>query len=235
MRGSLEETDRGLLHFMFSYLWLIKTVTYNYFIHYIVVYAIIALFIWLALTRKKMKIIFSDNGYRFIWLSVLPVVLLHIFFLNYSVQDFTVLYASLFFSVLIGILYDKVKKSGAVNYQTLRVGVGITVLLFILQYHMMNNDMITKLFSMQQKQRLDYRNDIATTVSKDEVVFILNRAAEPQDVFYAQRNIRYANSVQDAVDFLNWRHLSKSVIFEYKTSGTAYGLQKDTVVNLGHL
>jgi len=210
-------------------------VLYNYFIHYFVIYVIIALFIWLALTRKKMKIVFGDNGYRFIWLSVLPVVLLHIFFLNYSVQDFTVLHASLFFSVLLGILYDKVKKSGAVSYQVLRAGVAVIVLLFILQFQLMNTDVIHRLFSMKEKQHIDFRNDISTTAAKDEVVFILNRTAEPQDVFYAQRNIRYTNSVQDAVAFLKARQLRRGIIFEDKASVAGFGLQKDTVVNLTNL
>jgi hypothetical protein len=234
MRGSFEETDRGLLHFMFSYLWLIKTVLYNYFIHYALIYLVLLLFGWLALTRKKMKIVFSDNGYRFIWLSVLPVVLLHIFFLNYSVQDFTVLYASLFFSVLLGILYDKVKKSGAVSYRVLRACVAVVVVLFIVQYQLMNSGIIHRHFG-RNKQEIDFRNDIAQKVPGDEVVFIVGRGAGPQDVFYAQRNIRYAASLPDAAAFLKERGLQQGVVYKDQLSNGTITLQKDTVVNVANL
>lgn len=237
MRGSFEETDRGLWHFMFSYLWLIKTLLYNYFIHYVVIYLLIAGFAWLALTRKKLKIVFSDNGYRFIWLSVLPVVLLHVFFLNYSVQDFTVLYASLFFSVLMGILYDKVKKSGAVPLNWLRVGVGVIVALFIVQYYAMNAHLIHD-FSVNKREVYNASgNTIDSTATKDQIVFIFNRTAEPQEVFYAHRNIRYAKSLQDAIDFLNSRHLRKGAVYSDnpRWDGSITGefaLEKLTSINL---
>ncbi|HWB64860.1 MAG TPA: hypothetical protein VG603_15190, partial [Chitinophagales bacterium] len=163
IRGSLEGANQGLFHFMFSYLWLIKTLLYNYFIHYVVIYIGLLWFVWLAVSRKKLKIIFSENGYRFIWLSVLPVVLLHVIFLNYSVQDFTVLYASLFFSVLIGILYDKIKKSGSVSTNKIRLGLGIVVVLLVLQFEIMNPPF--KDYSSMQQTGYFYGSKAA----KDEV------------------------------------------------------------------
>jgi hypothetical protein len=194
LRGSLEGTDKGLFHFMFSYLWLLKTLLYNYIIHYIVVYLVIGLFIYLAASRKKLKIVFSENGYRFIWLAVLPVVLLHFFFLNYSVQDFTALYASLFFSVLLGILYDKVKKSGAVPIRAMQIGLVVTVLILVGQYYLMNyrNEGIYKWAGQQ----------ITKDTSKEDVIFWSTDDIEPQLIFYAQRNIRFARTVNDAKVFL---------------------------------
>ena len=184
-----------------------------------------------------MKIVFSDNGYRFIWLSVLPVVLLHIFFLNYSVQDFTVLYASLFFSVLIGILYDKVKKSGAVPINRLRVGVGLIVALFMVQYFAMNSHLINDFSANKREVYEASGNNIDGPATKDQVVFILNRTAEPQEVFYAHRNIRYAKSAKDAIDFLNSRQLKKGAVFSDapKWDGSITGefaLEKVTTINL---
>jgi hypothetical protein len=215
MRGSLEGTDLGLFHFMFAYLWLLKTLLYNYLVHYIVIYIIIGLFIWLAVSQKKLKIVFSENGYRFVWLSVLPVVLLHVFFLNYSVQDFTVLYGSLFFSVLLGILYDKVKKSGAVPWARLRIGVAITVAILTLQFFVMNLSPAQKIGFTGKG--IDYKKSgevITQNSNKDDVIFILGRQAEPQEVFYAQRNIRFAASSNDASAFLKERHLAHGVLFE---------------------
>ena len=204
-RGSLEGTDQGLFHFMFAYLWLFKTLLYNYLIHYVVVYIVIGLFFYLAASRKKLKIVFSENGYRFIWLSVLPVLLLHFFFLNYSVQDFTVLYASLFFSVLLGILYDKVKKSGAVPIRSMQIGLVLTVAIFICQYQAMN------FFARDDSQWLG--NKIAKTSGKEDVIFWPVSEIEPQLVFYAQRNIRYAASNKEAKAFLIQHRLKQGIYF----------------------
>ncbi len=204
-RGSMAETDHGLLHFMFSYLWYAKTIVYNYLVNYIVVYLLIGLFIWLAISRKKLKIVFSENGYRFIWLSVMPVALMHIFFLNYSVHDFTALYGSLFFSVLLGILYDKVKKSGAVSRNTLRSALLITVILMIAQFHFINknssaSDMQAGLF-------------IKENTAQNETAFLILREASPQTVFYAGRNIKTVKDKAEAAAFLENVKLQKGVLY----------------------
>lgn len=218
IRGSLEETNQGLWHFMFSYLWLFKTILYNYVVNYVVVYALIGSFLWLAFSRKKMKIVFSENGYRFIWLSVTPIVLLHIFFLNYSTHDFTAMYASLFFSVLLGILYDKIKKSGAIPVRRMQIGLVVTVVLLVTQYQLMNYR-VDKSFQQQGEY-------ISKNAAADEVVVLLNREAEPQTVFYAERNIRFAASKEEAVAFLKERKISKGVLFEQM--GSAYRHEKIT-------
>ena len=208
-RGSMEGTERGLFHFMFAYLWLLKALLYNYLIHYAVIYVIMLLFVYIAASRKKLKIIFSENGYRFIWLSVLPVLLLHFFFLNYSVQDFTALYASLFFSVLLGILYDKVKKSGAVPIRKMQGGLVITVLILIAQYHVMNYR--TDIHADQLAGR-----EVAQNTAADEVAFWPGADPEPQLVYYAGRNIRYAKTPADAKTFLLQRGLKKGAFFTAK-------------------
>jgi hypothetical protein len=215
VRGSLAETNQGLFHFMFDYLWLFKTLIYNYVISYAVIYVALLLFVWLVMSRKKMKIVFSENGYRFIWLSVAPVLLIHFFFLNYSEHDFTALYASLFFSVLLGILYDKVKKSGAIPLRKMQIGLVVLLLLFVAQYWVVN---FSGIHFLQPKWD-DYAmsgKEIAANASKEEVVFITGREAHPQEVFYAGRNIRYATSAEDAKKFLQERKLSRGVVFEEK-------------------
>ncbi|HLP19054.1 MAG TPA: hypothetical protein VK174_02060 [Chitinophagales bacterium] len=211
VRGSLEGTDQGLWSFMFSYLWLIKTLFYNYIIHYIVMYALIGAFLYLAFSRKKLKIVFSENGYRFIWLSVTPVVLLHVVFLNYSVQDFSVLYASLFFSVVLGMLYDKVKKSGAVPLRTMQISLVITLVLMVAQYQVMNMPNVFKLVRYEQR---DYGQDVQRLTKKNEVIFS-SATIEPQEIFYAQRNIRYAANREEALQFLKQTNQKNGVIVSF--------------------
>lgn len=205
VRGSVAETDHGLFHFLFSYLWYAKTILYNYVVNYIVVYLLIGLFVWLAISRKKLKIIFSENGYRFIWLSVMPVALMHVFFLNYSVHDFTALYGSLFFSVLLGILYDKIKKSGAVSPNVLRAGLVITVLLLVVQFHFINKNA-----SIADKSNGLY---IHENTSLNETVFLMHEEPSPQLVFYAGRNIRMVQTKEEALTFLKSMNLERGVIY----------------------
>ena len=215
IRGSLEGTNQGLGHFMFSYLWLVKTLLYNYVIHYIVIYGLIGAFLWFAFSRKKLKIVFSENGYRFIWLSVTPVLLLHVVFLNYSVQDFSVMYASLFFSVLMGILYDKVKKSQAIPIRRMQVGLVAAVLLMVVQYQLMN---FTGVPNARQFDNHRLSGEILKQSPKEDVLFILSKEASPQEVFYAQRNVRLALSNADVIHFLNERDSKRGLVFERDTS-----------------
>lgn len=205
VRGSLAETDRGLFHFMFDYLWLFKTLIYNYVIHYIVIYVAIILFVWLVMSRRKMKIVFSQNGYRFIWLSVMPVVLLHFFFLNYSEHDFTALYASLFFSVLLGILYDKVKKSGAIPLRRMQIALVVMLLLLVAQYEVMNR--------VSEQADVLAGAIIKENSAKDEVVFLHDAQASPQLIFYSARNIRYTSTIEDAQIFLKKTGQNKGIVF----------------------
>ena len=124
-------------------------------------------------------------------------------------QDFTALYASLFFSVLLGILYDKVKKSGAISIRKMQGGLIITVLVLVAQYHLMN-----------------YRTDISTdqiaagevikNTASDEVAFWTEEDPSPQLVYYAGRNIRYAKATADAKSFLMQRGLKKGAVFSTK-------------------
>jgi len=209
-RGSLEPTDSGLLHFFISYLLLIKTLLYNYIVNYFVGYVALLAFLWVAISRKKLRIVFSENGYKFVWLSVTPVVLMHVFFLNYSAHDFTTLYASLFFSVLGGILYDKVKKSGTIPLARMQVGLTIIVFFMVAQFYVINPPSFTG--KIPDTERI-FGERIRNEASKDEVVFSNIVDIEPQTVFYAGRNIKYASSRQEAIQFLQTRHLNKGIFF----------------------
>ena len=200
IRGSIGHLHHGFLHFLLSYFILIKDIIYNYLVNYLAIYLLIAGFIWISITRAKLKIVFSENGYRFIWLSVLPVVALHLVFMQYSSQDFTVLYASLFFSVLIGILYEKVKKSGVFSDKTINGLVLATIVLLIAQFY------LTNIPGNHSLKGVDYDLDkkmgeiIKEKFHKDEIVEI-NEKPSPQMVFYAGRNIFYTEKNGASGDF----------------------------------
>ena len=149
------------------------------------------------------------------WLSLTPVVLLHVFFLNYSVQDFSVLYASLFFSVLLGILYDKIKKSGQVSLMKMRIGLAVTVALLIVQFQMIDG---MSLFLDSPAYYKEAGRKIAAQTGKDETIFTSQTEIEPQIIFYAQRNIRFAKDTVEAKEFLNATGNKKGVFVTWLNS-----------------
>ncbi len=151
----------------------------------------------LGISKSKLKIVFSENGYRFIRLSVLPIVLLHLFFLNYSAHDFTVLYASLFFAVLI-VLYDKVKKAGVITDVKLNVMVLITLILLVVQYTVSNLPGPKNYKGEAYASDKTWGEYIAQNSQKDEVLFVYAKP-EPQVNFYAGRNLRVIKNAGEAV------------------------------------
>ena len=219
VRGSLNDTSHGLLHFLFSYLGLVKTVLFNYVANYFPVYVLLAGFMWIALTKAKLKMVFSENGYRFIWLSVLPVVLLHCIFLNYSIQDFTVLYASLFFSVLLGILYDKLKKSGVFSIAQLNGTVIAFILVSLAQFYIMNKPGSTSIFGKKYAEAQEVGHFIANNAANDEVIFIVGKEPEPQEIWYAQRNMQWVENNTQLETEVAKRDIEKAVVFNYGNNG----------------
>lgn len=204
LRGSVGEMHHGFLHFLFSYFILFKDLIYNYLVNYLAIYLLIAGFAWIAITKAKLKIVFSENGYRFIWLSVLPVVLMHLAFMHYSSQDFTVLYASLFFSVLIGILYDKLKKSGVFSDRALNGFVLLTIVAMLGQFYLTNLPGSHSLKGVDYGQDKEMGEYIKKECSKDAVAVMYEKPS-PQLVFYAGRNILFAKSGEDAFLFRHKR------------------------------
>lgn len=215
VRGSLNDTSHGLLHFMLSYFSLFKSLLFNYAVHYLPVYLLLLGFVWMGLSKAKLKILFSENGYRFIWLSVLPVVLLHFIFLNYSVQDFTVLYASLFFSVLLGILYDKVKKTGVFTIQQLNGMVVAFVLISLIQFYVINKPGANSIFGKPYAEAKEAGEFIAHNSADDEVIFVVGKEPEPQEIWYAQRNMIWAVNYRQFEKLFFEKGEPKAVVFSY--------------------
>jgi hypothetical protein len=212
MRGSIADLHQGFWHFLFSYFLLIKNLFYNYLANYLPIFICIGAFIWLAMTRRKLKIVFSENGYRFVWLSVLPIILLHVFFLQYSSQDFTVLYASFFFSVFAGIIYDKVKKSGTISPVLLNRYVILFIVIMIIQYTLTNLPGDTSIFGSRYDADATIGTYIHTHTRPDQVAFIDGEPRSPI-VYYAGRNIQQVTDIADARAYLADKHLSHGVLY----------------------
>ena len=121
--------------------------------------------------------------------------------------------------MLLGVLYDKIKKSGAIPIRTMRIGLVITLLLLVLQYEVMNPPgFLRKGPDCSDKETGEMFHSKA---DKDEVIFTNSEAIEPQVIYYAQRNIRWAKDTAEAREFLAKTNRLKGVFIEPKTAGTS--------------
>lgn len=211
IRGSVGVRHEGFWSFFFSYFIYLKNIIYNYLVNYLPFYILLLAFIYISATRAKLKIVFSENGYRFMWLSVLPIVLLHLVFLNYSSQDFTVLYASLFFSVLFGIFYDKIKKSGAFTPLQVNAAVLLTIIVLIVQYEIANKPGAYSVYGYRYADEKEWGEAVAKQVPS-EVLLMSTVEPTPQMVWYAGRNIKWVRSIQEATSFAAQRNEEYAVI-----------------------
>lgn len=82
-----------------------------YFKAYWAIYLAIFVFVLFSITGVKKKIVFTKNGYRYLLISSLPVILTHLILMKYSISGFTMLYGLVFMSVMMGILFDKIEKT----------------------------------------------------------------------------------------------------------------------------
>jgi hypothetical protein len=166
-----------------------------------------------------MRIVFTRNGYRFLWLSSLPVILLHFALLNYSAHDFTTLYASLFLSVLVGILYDKIFHGQVERRRSLNIALGITVLLMIGQFYFINRPGEISLRGDRYDRYEQAGLKIAETANENEVVFLLGQKPMPELVWYAKRNIQQVNSVDEALNWLRTHDRNQGRLFTLDETG----------------
>ena len=215
LRGSVGQLHHGFLHFFFSYFILLKDILFNYVANYAPMYLLVIGFLWIAATKTKLKIVFSENGYRFLWLSILPIILMHLFFMQYSSQDFTVLYGSLFFSVLVGILYDKVRKSGAYSVATNNITVVTVIISLIMLFYYTNRPGDKSQSGANYDTEMQIGERIKKEVNKEDVVFMTAKPT-PQMVYYAGRNIREVRSKEEAMAFLKERKMSRGAYYEIK-------------------
>lgn len=206
IRGSIGEINNGFWAFFISYFHYLKNIIYNYAVNYTLYYLIIIGFLFFVFSKKKLKITFTENGYRFIWLSLLPVLLMHMLFLNYSEHDFTVLYASLFLSVLMGIFYDKGKKSNSIKAGTLNLIYFLGVIVLCVQFTLSNLPGSRNIKGINYDLDKKIGEQIANQTDTNHVLFSYEKA-EPQLIYYAKRNILNIQNEAAAYDFLKTNKL----------------------------
>ena len=179
----------------------IKTLITNYITSFLPMFLLLLSFIYLVFTKAKLGLMFTKNGIRFLWLSTLPIVLLHFVFLNYSGHDFVSLYGSLFLSVVVGILYDKLKRAKTMSPYFLNGGILVSIFLSLAIYYFINKpgDYSWKRdYYAKSKEMGEF---VKNNAKPEEIIYIADYInLDPQFIVYAERNIKRISHNENIID-----------------------------------
>ncbi len=82
---------------------------------------IIAILVLSSIHKRKQKFIFTKNGYRYLFLSILPIVFYSIIFIQYFQNSFTSLYFIPALSVILSIWIEKIFKNELRNAELVKI------------------------------------------------------------------------------------------------------------------
>lgn len=189
------------------------TVLKNYVFNYLPALVLIAALFPLMLSKRKLKFVFSKNGYRFLWLSTFPIIFMHLALLNYSGHDFTTLYLSYFVSCLIGIFYDKFKQTRAVKNVYLNGAIVFCCVASVAMYYVINKPGPYSIKGHKYATSMQLGLQIKNQVQPNQVVFYTGHHFNPMVELYAERNIKRITNETDALNFLKQNGLQQGIWF----------------------
>lgn len=168
----------------------LKYLFFNYATSYLPIFLLLISFGFLTLSKAKMGLVFTKNGYRFLWFSALPILIFHFILLDYSGHDFVMLYAAVFLSVLVGILYDKLKRAKILSPYLINASVVLVIVLSLGIYYYINRPGDYSWKGDYYAQSKEIGLFIKNNAKADEVVYLQgNIVLDPQLIVYAERNI----------------------------------------------
>ena len=206
------------LGFIISKLFEIKAILFSYITSYLPIFLLMIAFAYLSLSKKKMGFVFTKNGIRFLWLSTLPILFLHLVLMNYSGHDFVSLYGSLFLSVVVGILYDKLKRQNVISPYFLNGGILTTIVLSIALYYIINRPGDYSLKGDLYAVSKNLGEKIKKDAQDDEIIYLTGDVVlDPQLIYYAERNIITIPNNNKTIDSV--LNLNKSVCYKIQIEG----------------
>lgn len=174
--NSIENQD----NLFFSKLREIGTILFNYTVNF----GLLTLLFLLFLTRWRKKAAVKMQELKpFLALAIVPVVLLNVLLLNYCGQDFTVLYGSIFLSIIAAFMLSTWKLS----HQT--VILAIILSSNIVLYYGVNRPGDTSWKGDRYDASLKLAQKIVQTVPKNEVAVFFGEDIDPMTLVYAKRNV----------------------------------------------
>ena len=135
---------------------------------------------------------------------------MHIVFLEYSHQDFTVLYGSLGLSVIVGILFHKILFTRRVRPRWINVSIISMCCFMVLEYWIMNSN-------YAHAERKTTQNEIilkTNSTGNDAVLFLKNEKLSVIQTYYLKRNVMTISNDDMAKTFLHQHDIKKGIIVQ---------------------
>lgn len=194
-------------------IYLFGRIIFNYITGYLPAILLIIFLSFNFIKAKTEERLRTKSGF-FIFISIFPVLLLHSFLSEYSGHDFTALYASVFLSVALALLFQHVSGRHLISRAMRNTLIASYLLVSIGIYYFINRpgklSMKGDDYSLSKQLGLEIKN----TANDSAVVFSDGNALiDPQLMYYARRNIKEVASRQEALDFLRTCHLKEGIIY----------------------
>lgn len=211
-RGSVG--GNGIMGFLFTFLRGLKTLLINYGVLYLPIYLLLSTFAFLVLFKAKLRMVFTKNGYRFLWISTMPILLLHFFLLNYSGHNFTSLYGAVFLTVLIAILYDKLVRGAVLSKLQANGGVAVVMLLSLVLYFFVNRPGEFSWKGDRYADDMEMGLKLKEEKIDDSMLFWMgSESLSPMVIIYAEQNVLRVESEEEAQQELGARGLHTGQLF----------------------
>lgn len=219
-RGSLNSGDGFLMNKLTEIYLILK----NYFTGYFPFLFIPLL--WLVSVRwnKKWKLKYGSS--LFLFLGLVPVLLLHLALMNYSGHDFVGLYGAPVISVSTVLILDVWIAQQIIKPGTATIAVVVGILVSVGSYYYINRPGSVSLNGERYAVQKELGERIGKEANTNEVVFIQGLLPEPQVIIYAKRNIKVVENREEAIHFLNTHGREKGVLFIVDTEGTISSIDR---------
>ncbi len=195
--------------YFFTKLKEIAIVLFNYAVHYWHIIGLILVMI--IIERRKKNISNTLLKYRaFLIISTAPILALHISLLNYSTHDFTVLYASVFFSIIGATVLIRISEKKS---RLLLISLSI---FSSLSYYTVNLPGEFSIKGDYYGRSMILGNQIGANLESREVGFMLDKELDPMVILYAKRNIKTVASYSEAKHWMEGHHVTIGRLFYYE-------------------
>lgn len=205
----------GGLDFIMMQLTVIKNYVYNYASFYLM---LIVGILWAKKNKVSLKVgVVLKN---ILAISILPILLLHLFLANYSGHDFTVLYAAAPLSIFAAFLTEKI-----ISFTNKKYVIGfisLILMLNVIQFYVINRPGKKALNGEAYNTFFTKGKSIRKNSSADEVLFAKGFKPSPQTIWYAHKNIQTVSDENEAFIFLKSTGQNKGIIIEQKNDTLAF-------------
>lgn len=168
--------------------------------------------------RKKTFNIFKSIPKHLLLLSFLPVLLLYLLLPDYCGHDFTSLYASLLFVILLSFISEQVFFDSEILRKNHFLVIGTYIIISSLWYYGENLPGSNSIKGKPYATGMELGKFIKERSNKElPVILISDEVLGPETVYYAERNIFEANDQDEAKNFLRLNKYSKGLLVITKT------------------